>query len=56
MCIRDRVIDYLEQNGIDVLKISNEDDVDDDIILDDEDEVEVEKIALSVPELSLIHI
>ena len=46
----ERVIDYLEQNGIDVLKISNDDDVDDDIILDDEDEVEVEKIDLSVPE------
>ena len=44
------VIDYLEQNGIDVLKISNDDDVDDDIILDDEDEVEVEKIDLTVPE------
>ena len=44
------VIDYLEQNGIDALKISNDDDVDDDIILDDEDEVEVEKIDLSVPE------
>lgn len=44
------VIDYLEQNGIDVLKISNDDDVDDDIILDDEDEVEVEKIDLSVLE------
>ena len=44
------VIDYHEQNGIDVLKISNDDDVDDDIILDDEDEVEVEKIDLSVPE------
>lgn len=44
------VIDYLEQNGIDVLKISNDDDVDDDIILDDEDEVEVERIDLSVPE------
>lgn len=44
------VIDYLEQNGIDVLKISNDDDVDDDIILDDDDEVEVEKIDLSVPE------
>lgn len=44
------VIDYLEQNGIDVLKISNDDDVDDDIILDNEDEVEVEKIDLSVPE------
>lgn len=44
------VIDYLEQNGIDVLKISNDDDVDDDIILDEEDDVEVEKIDLSVPE------
>ena len=44
------VIDYLEQNGIDVLKISNDDDVDDDIILDDEAEEEVEKIDLSVPE------
>lgn len=44
------VIDYLEQNGIDVLKISNDDDVDDDIIVDEEDEVEVEKIDLSVPE------
>ena len=46
----EKVLDYLEQNGIDVLKISNDDDVDDDIILDDEDEVEVEKIDLSVPE------
>ncbi len=46
----EKVIDYLEQNGIDVLKISNDDDVDDDIILDEEDEVEVEKIDLSVPE------
>ena len=44
------VIDYLEQNGIDVLKISNDDDVEDDIILEEEDEVEVEKIDLSVPE------
>ena len=44
------VIDYLVQIGIDVLKISNDDDVDDDIILDDEDAVEVEKIDLSVPE------
>ena len=27
------VIDYLEQNGIDVLKISNDDDVDDDQLI-----------------------
>ena len=50
------VIDYLEQNGIDVLKISNDDDVDDDIILDEEDEVEVEKIDLSVPESRILSV
>ena len=44
------VLDYLEHNGIDVLKISDSDDDDDDIILDDDDEVEVEKIDLSVPD------
>ncbi len=43
------VLDYLEHNGIDVLKMT-EDDADDDIILDEEDEVEVEKIDLSVPD------
>ena len=43
------VLDYLEHNGIDVLKMTEDDDVDD-IILDEEDEVEVEKIDLSVPE------
>lgn len=44
------VLDYLEQNNIDVLKISDNDESDEDIILDDEDEVEVEKIDLSVPD------
>lgn len=44
------VLDYLEQNNIDVLKISDNDEPDEDIILDDEDEVEVEKIDLSVPD------
>ena len=43
------VLDYLEHNGIDVLKMTEDDDVDD-IILDEEDEIEVEKIDLSVPE------
>lgn len=43
------VLDYLEHNGIDVLKMTDDDDADD-IILDEEDEVEVEKIDLSVPE------
>ena len=45
----ERVFDYLEHSGIDVLRISDTDD-DDDIILDDDDEIEVEKIDLSVPE------
>ncbi len=44
------VLEYLEHNGIDVLKISDSDDDDDEIILDEEDEVEVEKIDLSVPD------
>ena len=43
------VFDYLEHNGIDVLKMTD-DDADDEIILDEEDEVEVEKIDLSVPD------
>jgi RNA polymerase primary sigma factor len=43
------VLDFLEHNNVDVLRISDDDD-DDEIILDDDDEVEVEKIDLSVPE------
>lgn len=46
----EKVLDFLEANKVDVLRISDGDDEDDDIILDDEDEVEVEKIDLSVPE------
>lgn len=46
----EKVLDLLEANKVDVLRISDGDDEDDDIILDDEDEVEVEKIDLSVPE------
>ena len=43
------VLDYLDHNGIDVLRIS--DDIDDDeIILTEDDDVEVEKIDLSVPD------
>ena len=44
------VLDYLDHNGIDVLRISELDDDDDEIILTEEDDVEVEKIDLSVPE------
>ena len=46
----EKILDFLETNNIDVLRIMDEDDIDDDIILDDEDEVEVEKIDLSVPD------
>lgn len=46
----EKVLDFLEANKVDVLRISDGDDEHDDIILDDEDEVEVEKIDLSVPE------
>ena len=46
----EKVLDFLEANKVEVLRISDGDDEDDDIILDDEDEVEVEKIDLSVPE------
>ena len=46
----EKVLDFLEANKVDGLRISDGDDEDDDIILDDEDEVEVEKIDLSVPE------
>jgi RNA polymerase primary sigma factor len=45
------VLEYLEQNNIDVLRITDDDDDDDDIILDDDvEEVEVENIDLSVPD------
>ena len=43
------ILDYLDHNGIDVLRITDDDD-DDEIILTEEDDVEVEKIDLSVPE------
>jgi RNA polymerase primary sigma factor len=43
------VLDYLDHNGTDVLRISDDDD-DDEIILTEEDDVEVEKIDLSIPE------
>ena len=47
----DKILDFLEANNIDVLRITD-DDSDDEILLDvdDEDEIEVEKIDLSVPE------
>ena len=44
----EKVFDYLEANNIDVLRISADDDVE--IMLSDEDEVDIEKIDLSVPD------
>ena len=47
----DKVNEFLELNGVDVLKISEVDDDDDEeIILSEEDEVDVESIDLSVPD------
>ena len=47
----EKILDFLEANNIDVLRITD-DDTDDDILLevDDDDEIEVEKIDLSVPD------
>ena len=48
----DKVLEVLEQSGIDVLRIMDEDDdvEDEEIILSEEDEVDVENIDLSVPD------
>ena len=47
----DRILEYLEQNGVDVLRITEEDEVDDEeIILTEEDEVDVENLDLSIPD------
>ena len=43
----EEILEFLETHNIDVLRISDDDD---DILLDDEDEVEVEQIDLSVPD------
>ena len=44
----EEILEFLEAHNIDVLRISDDDD--EDILLDDEDEVEVEQIDLSVPD------
>ncbi|MBR1702139.1 MAG: RNA polymerase sigma factor RpoD [Lachnospiraceae bacterium] len=47
----EKILELLEQNNVDVLRISDdEDDIDSDIMLSDEDEVDVENIDLSVPD------
>ena len=46
----DKIIDYLERNGVDVFKVPDIEDIDDaEIVLDDE-EADLSKIDLSVPE------
>ena len=58
----EKVYEYLEANHIDVLRVSGDgdgieelDDVDDsDIVLTDEDDVDMEKIDLSVPDVIII--
>ena len=47
----DKILELLEQNGVDVLRITEDEEVDDEeIILTEEDEVDVEKIDLSIPD------
>ncbi len=47
----DKILETLEQNNVDVLRISEDDDVDDEeIILSEEDEVDVENLDLSIPD------
>lgn len=47
----DKIIEMLEQSGVDILRITEVDEVDDEeIILTEEDEVDVENIDLSVPD------
>ena len=46
----DKILEYLEQNGIDVLRITADDDIDEVLITEDEEEIEVENIDLSVPD------
>lgn len=47
----DKILEALEQNSVDVLRITEDDEVDDEeIILTEEDEVDVENIDLTVPD------
>ena len=47
----EKILDYLEANNIDVLRITGDgDEPDDDILLSEDDDVDVEQIDLSVPD------
>lgn len=45
----EKILDFLEGNSIDVLRISDDDD-DDDILIEEDEDIEVEKIDLTVPD------
>ncbi|MEG0108062.1 MAG: sigma-70 factor domain-containing protein, partial [Lachnospiraceae bacterium] len=46
----EKVFEYLESNGIDILRINGDDDADIEIVISEEEEVDVEKIDLIVPD------
>jgi RNA polymerase primary sigma factor len=48
----EKILEFLEANNIDVLRITDDDDVDDELLLEveEEEEIDVEKIDLSVPD------
>ena len=46
----DKIVEYLEHNGVDVLRITDDDEPDEEMLLTEEEEVDVENIDLSVPD------
>lgn len=47
----DKILEILEKNGVDVLRITEDDDIpDEEILLGDEEEVDMENIDLSIPD------
>ena len=47
----DEILETLEKNNVDVLRITEEDDIpDEEILLSDEDEVDVENLDLTIPD------
>ena len=46
----DKILEMLEQNGVDVLKMTDDDEPDEEVILAEAEDVDVENIDLSVPD------
>lgn len=46
----EKVVEYLEHSGVDVLRITEEEEPDEELLLAEEEEVDVENIDLSVPD------